>query len=57
MYAYRNTRLGHDGTAKLLLDKRADVTAATNTGSTALIVASKKGHEGTEQLSSLGSIR
>ena len=39
-------RLGHEATARLLLDKGADVAAAENDGYTALIWASLKGHEG-----------
>ena len=46
MRTIRQTRLGHEATARLLLDKGADVAAADNDGATALIRASLNGHEG-----------
>ena len=57
LHAYRNTRVGHDGTVRLLLDKLADVAHKDEHGWTALILASKKGHNGTELLSSSGMPR
>ena len=54
LHAYLDTQVGHEATARLLLDKRADVAHKNKDGWTALIFASENGHEGTEQLCSSG---
>ena len=55
--AHLHTRSGHEATARLLLEKAANVADASNYGKTALILASYNGHEGTRAVFQLGAWR